>query len=219
MPKISDATRLKRRNHILQSAVGCFAVNGFQATSMDDVVAATGMSASAVYRYFRSKDEIIDATTEEGLRRVRDMFTQMLAEQPVPTPQQTLRSIAGRLHELAGEPRQDMTRIAVQTWAEALRRPPLHEHARQLYNQTVDHLTELADRWLEEGYLAPGADPRATATTVFTLMQGMIVFHHLVDDLDPDALARGMAALSQARSLPPYRPASIAPVFRTAATG
>jgi AcrR family transcriptional regulator len=187
---------------------------------MDDIIAATGMSASAVYRYFRSKDEIIDATAEEGLRRVGDMFIRMLAEEPSPDPGQVLKAIADRFSELAGDPRQDMSRIAMQTWAEALRRPQLHDHARRLYNQALDHLTELASRWVEDGHLSPGADPRAAATTVFTLMQGMIVFHHFVDDLDPDALLRGTDALGGGRPEPARSAAPrIAPSFREAAAG
>lgn len=217
MPRISDATRLKRRKHILDSAVGCFALNGFQATSMDDVIAATGMSASAVYRYFRSKDEIIEATTEEGLRRVRGMVAHMLAERPSPDPGQVLRSIADRVRELAEEPGRDMTRIAVQTWAEALRRPPLHDHARRLYHEALDDLTELASRWLDDGHIAAGADPRAAAVTVFTLMQGMIVFGHFVDDVDPVALLSGISALSGGEGgQPRSAPAGIATVFREA---
>jgi len=60
----------QRRQHILTSAWRCFSRDGFHATSMDDIIAATGMSSSAVYRYFRSKEEIIRASAEEGVVRV-----------------------------------------------------------------------------------------------------------------------------------------------------
>ena len=36
----------------MQAAEECFARSGFQATSMDEVIAAAGMSSSTVYRYF-----------------------------------------------------------------------------------------------------------------------------------------------------------------------
>jgi len=48
MPRLSDTTRAQRRQHILTSAWGCFSRDGFHATSMDDIIAATGMSSSAV---------------------------------------------------------------------------------------------------------------------------------------------------------------------------
>ena len=75
MPRLSEQRREERRRHILTSAWGCFSRNGFHATSMDDVIAATGMSSSAVYRYFRSKDELIAAAADEGLALVRDLLS------------------------------------------------------------------------------------------------------------------------------------------------
>jgi hypothetical protein len=50
MPRVSDKTREQRRQHILTSAWRCFSRDGFHATSIEDVIAATGMSSSAVYR-------------------------------------------------------------------------------------------------------------------------------------------------------------------------
>ncbi|MGH3359366.1 MAG: TetR family transcriptional regulator, partial [Nocardioidaceae bacterium] len=50
MPKVSDAHRAARREQILDAAMSRFAVNGFQATGMADVIATAGLSAGAVYR-------------------------------------------------------------------------------------------------------------------------------------------------------------------------
>lgn len=52
MPRVTAAYRERQTDRILQAAEGCFARNGFQATSMDEVIAAAGMSSSTVYRYF-----------------------------------------------------------------------------------------------------------------------------------------------------------------------
>ncbi len=78
MPRLSEKTRAQRRQHILTSAWTCFSRGGFHTTSMDQVIAATGMSARAVYRYFGSKEEIIHASAEEGVTRVRDIFSGLL---------------------------------------------------------------------------------------------------------------------------------------------
>lgn len=69
MPRLSEARPGERRRHILTSAWSCFSRNGFHATSMDDVIAATGMSSSAVSRYFRSRDDLIDAVAAEARDR------------------------------------------------------------------------------------------------------------------------------------------------------
>ena len=130
MPRLSDTTRAQRRQHILTSAWRCFSRDGFHATSMDDIIAATGMSSSAVYRYFRSKDELIQATADEGLAKVRQIFIELLACESCPTPAQTLALLVGELESRVENSEYDLSRIALQTWAEALRNPTLHERAR-----------------------------------------------------------------------------------------
>jgi hypothetical protein len=42
-----------------------------------------------------------------------------------------------------------MTRLALQTWAEALRDPVL-QNVPALYLQTLDHIAELAGRWRKD---------------------------------------------------------------------
>src|ERR1700739_2147550 len=203
MPRLSDKTREQRRQHILTSAWRCFSRDGFHATAMDDVIAATGMSSSAVYRYFRSKEQIIRASAEEGVARVREIFVALLDRDPCPDPAETLAFVVAELHRRTCNPDYDMTRLALQTWAETLRDPVLHHRARQLYVDTLEHIAELARRWRDSGYLPPDADTRAVAVSLFSIMHGLIVMHHVVDDVPADALRTGVALLGNATRIPP----------------
>ena len=151
MPRLSDTTRAQRRQHILTSAWRCFSRDGFHATSMDDIIAATGMSSSAVYRYFRSKEEIIRASAEEGVVRVGEIFVALLDRDPCPDPAETVTLLVAELHRRADNPEYDMTRLALQTWAEALRDPVLHYRTRQLYIDALKHIVELAQRCATPG--------------------------------------------------------------------
>jgi AcrR family transcriptional regulator len=202
MPRLSDTTRAQRRQHILTSAWRCFSRDGFHATSMDDIIAATGMSSSAVYRYFRSKEQLIHASAEEGITRVREIFVALLDRDPCPDPAETLTLLVEELHRRTDNPDYDMTRIALQTWAEALRDPVLHHRARQLYVDSLEHITELAQRWRDNGYLPPDADTKAVAATLLSTMQGLIVMHHLVDDIPAHTLRTGIAQLGTATRTP-----------------
>jgi BetI-type transcriptional repressor, C-terminal len=87
---------------------------------------------------------------------------------------------------------------ALQTWAEALRDPVLQERARALYLETLDHIGELAGRWRDEAYIPPNADTNAVAATLFSLMHGLIVMHHIADDVPADALRNGLSLLGTA---------------------
>jgi len=165
---------------------------------MDHVIAATGMSSSAVYRYFRSKEEIIRASAEEGVVRVGEIFVALLDRDPCPDPAETVTLLVAELHSRTDNLDYDMTRLALQTWAEALRDPVLHHRVRQLYVDTLERIGELAQRWRDHGYLPPDADTEAVAPTLLSIMFGMIVMHHVVDDVPADALRTGVALLGAA---------------------
>ena len=160
------------------------------------------MSSASVYRYFRSKEEIIHASAEEGVARVRGIFVALLDRDPCPTPAETLTLLVAQLHARTDNPDYDMTRIALQTWAEALRDPVLQTLARELYLDTLDRIGELAGRWRGDGNIPPDSDTKAVAASLFSLMHGLIVMHHLVEDVSQDALRSGVAVLGAAVAEP-----------------
>lgn len=61
VPKLSQQDMDARRRDILNAAARCFARKGIQATTMREIFAEAGMSAGAVYNYFKTKDELIAA--------------------------------------------------------------------------------------------------------------------------------------------------------------
>jgi hypothetical protein len=117
---------------------------------------------------------------------------------PVRGRASTLTLLVAELHSRTGNPDFDMTRIALQTWAEAPRDPVLDKRGRVLYLDTLDHIAELADRWRDDGHISPDSDTKAVAASIFSLMHGLIVMHHLVDDVRADALRNGVSLLGAA---------------------
>jgi AcrR family transcriptional regulator len=198
MPRLSEARREERRRHILTSAWGCFSRNGFHATSMDDVIAATGMSSSAVYRYFRSKDELIAAAADEALVLVRDLFGKLLERRPAPSPAEVITAMVDAVRSRASHPDYDLTRIAIQTWGEALRNQSVEEHTRSFYLSVHGQLVELSRRWRAEGRMSPVADDKAIATVLVSLMPGLLIGPHLVADVPADELIDGLSSLGTA---------------------
>jgi AcrR family transcriptional regulator len=196
MPRLSEQTRTRRRRHILTSAWSCFSRDGFHATSMDRVIEAAGMSSSAVYRYFRSKDELIDATVDEALSLTEEMFTRLLATDPVPGPAEVLELLVETVRSRRQNVDYDLSKLAMQAWTEALRRPHLHERTAQFYRAAREHFIDFARRWQQTGRIAADADPEAVAALLATLMPGIIVTEHLVDGVSGTELLAGINALA-----------------------
>src|SRR3954451_7223267 len=75
VPRVSEEPLIARREQILDAARVCFLAKGLHNTSMQDLIHEAGLSVGAVYRYFKSKNEIINAiatTVTVGLRQPID---------------------------------------------------------------------------------------------------------------------------------------------------
>ena len=61
MPKVLPQYLETRRQQIIDAAAACFARSGFHRTTMQDICNEAELSPGAVYRYFQSKEDIIQA--------------------------------------------------------------------------------------------------------------------------------------------------------------
>ncbi len=73
----SRMPRAQRRTQLLELATSVFTQKGFQATSMDDIAAAAGVTKPVLYQHFDSKEtlyvEVIDITARSLLEGVREI--------------------------------------------------------------------------------------------------------------------------------------------------
>lgn len=77
-PKADDRAEAQR-HRILAAAQKCFVEHGFHAASMATIAETAEMSAGLIYRYFRSKSEIIQAIIERQLEVTRKKLNEMHA--------------------------------------------------------------------------------------------------------------------------------------------
>jgi AcrR family transcriptional regulator len=197
MPKITEAARLEVRNSILTSAWKCFSRQGFHVTSMDDVIAETGMSSSSVYRYFRSKEDLIDAAARDTMAQTYSALAELLDQELVPGPAETLVALVNNLRSRRSE-EDDPTKVSMAAWVEALRRPAMHDVVHQFYAELTGLFTTLTQRWISAGYLPEGSDPTALPSLFVTLMPGMIVMSHHYELPAAESLLRGMTEFASA---------------------
>ncbi|WP_370677816.1 TetR/AcrR family transcriptional regulator [Pleomorphomonas sp. PLEO] len=76
--EVQSTQQDERRAHILDAARTCFSRAGFHRTSMQEICAEAKMSPGGLYRYFVSKDAIIEAIAEEEQRAGRRILEVML---------------------------------------------------------------------------------------------------------------------------------------------
>jgi AcrR family transcriptional regulator len=69
-PKPRQRRADARPDEILNAAARCFLECGFAGAKVDDIAAGAGLSKGAVYLYFKSKEEMLRALIERGVKRV-----------------------------------------------------------------------------------------------------------------------------------------------------
>jgi AcrR family transcriptional regulator len=192
VPRVSAEHLAARRQQILDAARRCFLRNGFHSTSMQDVIAEAGLSVGAVYRYFRSKNEIIAAIAQEYARDVEEVLSGV-SEPDGPGLTEVMQRAVDTIEANVGP--DGMMRLAVQVWAEAMRDPAVREVAGGIYGTMRGNFEALAGRAVESGELPPGTDPEAVGAALFSLVLGYALQRMLTGRPDPDTYRTGLRSL------------------------
>ena len=171
MPKVSQQHRDARREQILAAARRCFLRDGFHATSMQDLFAASGLSSGAVYSYFASKDDVIVAIAEENMRCVTEMIHTLATQHPSRPAGAVLADVMDMLH--AQDAQDGLGKLTVIVWSEALRNPLLAAQLTAMVTQIRADLAEVIQQ--SSGNLPVGVPADVLAGTLISLVPGYLL--------------------------------------------
>ncbi|MET7754149.1 TetR/AcrR family transcriptional regulator [Streptomyces sp. NPDC005389] len=206
MARVSQEHLDARRRQILDGAARCFARNGFHATSMQDVLGEVGLSAGAVYRYFRGKDEIIAAIATEAFAGIRSAFEEASKAAPPPTPDVLIGAVLRLFLEerIEGADRQAFARLIIQVWTETLRNDQLARTLAEGYNGMRVVWADLVALYKKSGILSADVPADHVARTLIAVVQGFIAQQALFGDVAVDVLEDGLRGL-MSMSVDPIR--------------
>jgi len=162
-----------KRDELVQRALKTFYQGGFHAIGMDKLAKETGVSKTAIYKHFRTKEDLILATL-----RLRD--------------EQFRNWLMRRVGALASEPRAQLIAVfdALGEWFEEAdfrscmfvkasseyqdRSHPIHATSAEHKRLLLIYFTELARN-------AGAKDPEPLARELLVVKEGAIVLAHLFD--------------------------------------
>ena len=149
MPRVTDEHREHMRRRIQGAALSCIGRKGFSAVSMADIIAESGLSAGAVYVYYKGKDELFLDASRSVMRDRLSLLDELHTRRPLPHPARALALVVEDIPE-----RKDFPGLPVQVWGEAVRRPELQRAAVQILAEAREHLRSYLRTWLsvERGY-------------------------------------------------------------------
>ncbi len=168
-----------RKTRILDAAERCFVRAGFHRTTMQDVAAEAGMSAGNLYRYFPSKDSVVEGLCERDRGDLAADFAGFEGQDDFMSTFVAL----GRKH-FENEPR-DKAVLCLQIWAEAARSPVVAGFVSAFADDVVSRLTMLLLAARDAGKIASTVDPGAVALLIATVADGLFVRRAVVPSFDP----------------------------------
>jgi AcrR family transcriptional regulator len=195
VPRVSAAHREQRRQQILDAARLRFARNGFHQTSMQDILAEAELSAGALYRYFRSKEEIISAIAEDALRQVTAPIASLTEQQPLPPLDAVIEQLLTNAEEFGFRP-DGLGYIAPQVWAEALRSPQLRELVQAKFAEVRSAIAGVVRAEQAAGRIPADADPDDVAGFLFGSLLGYVLQRVLAGTVDAKSYSAALVALS-----------------------
>ena len=175
----------ERRQRILEAAEHAFVRNGFHATTMQGVADEVGMSAGNLYRYFPSKEAIVEGLCELDQARRAESFT-AFADLMARNGDLTEAMRKGLREHIFGKP-PGKARLIVEIWAEAGRNPRVAEITRAIDADVLIGLERLMDVAKAAGAASPALDSRFGARFFFTFVAGLFKRIAIEADFDPEA--------------------------------
>ncbi|HEX7305808.1 TetR/AcrR family transcriptional regulator [Lentzea sp.] len=175
MPKVTQAHLDARRQQIIDAARSRFASHGFARTSMPDLVEASGLSTGAIYRYFKSKDQIVVAICEQTTNTLPGELTAA-----------SVREFLEHVRAAARE--HDHARLVAQIYAEAAVSPALAA----VVQRQLDELREAV------AALLPGRErdeAERIAEAFVALCNGYAQQLAVRGDVDPGPFADALTAI------------------------
>lgn len=187
----------RRRRQILEGALACFREHGFHQASMHQICAAAGLSPGAVYRYFRSKDDIIAAIVEDWTNEEMAAMEQSRGASALSA---RLNHFVSRWLERFAEHGQS---LAADILAEAAHSPSIARSLARADAHRIKLLAAAIRAAQAQGEVDPSLNANDAAQVLFSAIDGMSLKLATRADTNARAARRQFRELTRRYLLPP----------------
>lgn len=188
-PKVSDEHMEERRQQILDAAVRSFSRGGLHQTTIEDIRLEAELSRGAVYHYFKTKEDIIDAIRERSAGQAESIYRDTSGGDDGVTKLTDL--IDASLSVMTSPESADANRLAMFLWAESLVNQRIMDGQLPAFKPYLKELAKGITEAQAEGTANPQVDPQALARVIAGTMLGLQI--QLTWEPEIDMVAAGRA--------------------------
>jgi AcrR family transcriptional regulator len=183
------------RDKLIEAAVRRFYRDGFRNVGIDQVYGDVGISKTAFYKHFDSKEDLMLAVLAEQDRWLQESLSQMIQQRGGGTAAGQLRALFDLLEQIMDSDDFHGCIFVNVTMEFPLPHDPAHVAALKAKQSFEDVVHDILAR-------GQAADPRTAAREVCLICEGAYVTRHLTGDRGTIDLARRVAELVITRHLP-----------------
>lgn len=191
----------QRRTQILDAARACFAVSGFHGASMHQICAEAKMSPGALYRYFPSKDAIIEAIADDERGKASAVMANFRREGPLVD-----RIVGCALDYLSRMESRHSGALMVEICSESLRNSAIGERFHCTELDVRNELLEAVRVAQRTGEIPASVDAEMAILMLFSVTDGLVMRMGLEPALTPasaEPFYRRVVAALLGLSVPP----------------
>ena len=184
----------RKQQEVIAAAAHVFAEQGFHATSMQDLIAATGLTAGGLYHYIGSKDRLLVLICDQLMEPLLDQVRAIAASDESPAVQ--LRDIV-RIWMAHVERNRDHM-LVFQQERHVLERGPQWRQVRRQRKDFEELLANVLQRGQREGSFPPG-DPDIALRALLGMVNHTAQWFRPRGRLSAEQIADGFVDLLLAR--------------------
>lgn len=160
----------ERKQQIYQAALICFSNKGYYQTTMDDIVAESGLSKGALYWYFESKKELFMSMLVEVMEPVIQEWEAIADDENISATQKMQLSLA-HFRSLFEE-MIDFFNVVMEAWALTQHDEDVEKLTRDFYKPYLAIMSRIIEEGIAQGEFQVKA-PRATSAVILTMFDGL----------------------------------------------
>jgi AcrR family transcriptional regulator len=160
----------ERKQQIYQAAMTCFNRNGYFQTTMDDIVAESGLSKGTLYWYFDSKKELFLALLGDFLEPLGREWDAIVADKAMSATEKLLASLAifrNQLTEMVDFFAFFMEAMAQTSFDEDVRRV-----TREFYKPYLKNMDSILQEGIDRGEFH-SENVQATSAVILSMFDGL----------------------------------------------
>ncbi|HUR39059.1 MAG TPA: TetR/AcrR family transcriptional regulator [Planctomycetota bacterium] len=173
------------REKLLEAATAILGRNGYQATSVDEILESAGVAPSNFYYHFKSKEvlaiEVLEGYFEKSRQEMAPVFMNrsLTATQKLERLHEALLKKATKNSCCGGCPMGNLAQELSDSHPEFRVRLARH------FEECIDAIAGVIQEGLKAGEFRDGVDPRSAAYLIFGSMQGLMLLAKSMKKIEP----------------------------------